>query len=136
VEFGDWAEARPRASIRSFVRRELVAARDDDGRWVLESDGTVLGWLTEPTRKAPGECVTYDGRWEVELDRLHRLLMRSGASVVATYKSGFWPGGPLLLIDGPRLTLQPPIRGDWWKLRRRGSLVLRIKDRGTPPDGQ
>ena len=126
---------RPRASVRSYVDAGVELVRLGEG-YALRAGEVSLGSLIEPSRSGPGRCVTAEGTWDVSLTRSHRLVasIAGTSSVVGTYVSGWLPGGPVVLVDGPRFRLTPPFLTGRWRLRRgrspRGSLVLVVAPSG------
>jgi hypothetical protein len=116
-----------RASIRSFVERELSMFTTDEG-YELRVDDDVIATLGNPKFQAEVECVTADGSWTfVRLVRGHTEARR-GTATVARYSSGLLPGGRIELgSDGIALRLRPPVTGETWRVRRGFAQAVMIR---------
>jgi hypothetical protein len=123
-----------RASIRSFVDRDLTFCHLDDG-YELRHEGLALGWVGESQRRAPARAATRDGAWW--FDRLRgggiEVSERLDGPVIARYDSKLLPGGVIELPDGVRLRLRPPIIGETWRVRRGiRELIMELREPWKP----
>jgi hypothetical protein len=106
---------------------DLVARYADDGIEISDPDGGLVGWLEDPRATAEARCLARDGDWRFTRLRGGDIEATLGTAVIARYESKFLPGGAIVLGDGSRLRLRPPVVGDTWRLRQgRRTAVLEV----------
>jgi hypothetical protein len=99
--------------------------------WELRHEEQLLATLGNPAFAAEVECVTRDGRWVFARLRGGHTEAKTGAAVVARYKSNALPGGIITLPDETKLRLRPPATSQTWRVRRgvrEAILELRLRE--------
>src|SRR4051812_28131473 len=101
----------------------------DEG-YELRCDDVPVATIGNPAFKAEVACATRDGSWTFARLRGGNTEARLGTATIASYRSGFLPGGRVALPDGLELRLRPPAVGQTWRVRR-GMMSAVIAFRAT-----